>query len=369
MTLSPRQAMARALRLAARPDGATHPNPMVGAVLLDAGGELAGEGYHRRAGEAHAEVLALAAAGPRARGGTLYVTLEPCNHQGRTPPCTDAICAAGVARVVLGMRDPNPAVAGGGSARLRAAGLEVEEGLLEEECRRLNEDWIVHVTRARPHVAIKAAVTLDGWLATSSGDARWISGEQSRRRVMRMRARSDAVLVGARTLLHDDPRLTARLRGARQPLRVALDPELCCPPHANILTPGGGPTLLLAAERAPAERESPLRRAGAEIVRLPCVASGRIDLRAALAELYRREVVSLLVEGGGELHRELLELELVDRAYVFVAPRIFGGVDGVPLAGRLPGAARVAQGWTLEGVRWSRMGDDVLVSGVPVRRR
>jgi len=366
--LSCRQAMARALRLAARPQGATHPNPMVGAVVLSSHGELAGEAYHRRPGEPHAEVLALRAASGMARGGTLCVTLEPCNHHGRTPPCTEAILAAGVARVVVGMRDPNPAVAGGGTERLRRAGVEVEVGLLEEQCRQLNEDWIVRVTLGRPYVALKAAVTLDGWLATSRGDARWISGEQSRGQVMRLRSRADAVLVGTRTLLADDPRLTARLRGARQPWRVALDPQLRCPVGAAILQPGGGPTLLFAASGAAPERERALRQAGAEIVHLPCTARGRLDLPAALAELARREVVSLLVEGGGELHRELLELELVDRAYLFVAPRIFGGVDGVPLAGRQPGARRVAEGWVLSGVRWRCFGEDALVSGVPVRR-
>jgi len=359
--------MRRALRLAARARGATHPNPMGGAVVLDGAGQVVGEGYHHRAGQPHAEALALAAAGPRAAGGTLYVTLEPCNHHGRTPPCSEAILASGVARVVVGSPDPNPTVAGGGLLRLRQAGLAVDLGVHAEACRRLNEDWLVRVTRGRPHVTVKAAVTLDGWLASSTGDSRWISGERSRREVHRRRALADGVLVGAGTLLHDDPRLTARLPRARQPRRCALDPELRCAPTANLLRPGGGPVILFAGPEAPRSRQQVLEAAGAEIVRVPRTAQGRLDLHRVLAELAARDLVSVLVEGGGELIRELLELALVDRLLLFVAPRLLGGRDGVPLAGRLPGAPTIAERWTLTEVTHRRCGDDLLVSGVPRR--
>ena len=358
--------MRRALSLAARARGATHPNPMVGAVVV-AGDAIIGEGFHRRAGEPHAEVLALALAGERAEGATLYVTMEPCNHQGRMPPCTRAIIKAGVARVVVGMQDPNPEVVGKGLATLRQAGIEVEQGLLEEECRRLNEDWILWLHKRRPFISIKAAVTLDGWIAASSGNSRWISGDLSRRQVMRLRARSDAVLVGSTTLLRDDPRLSARLRGARQPLRVALDPELRCPLSARMIRDPGGPVLLLAAAEAPLSRQRQLEAAGAAVLRVPTRADGRIDLRRAVLDLGRRGIISLLVEGGGELYRDLLDLDLVDRAHVFVAPRLLGGVDGVPLGGRRPGATHIADGWRLRDPIWRRFGEDMLVSGVPER--
>ncbi len=361
-----RRALRRALQLAARPRGATHPNPMVGAVL-QRDGVTVGEGFHRVAGGPHAEVGALRAAGDLARGATLYVTLEPCNHHGRTPPCVAAIVAAGVRRVVVGMADPNPAVRGGGVAALRAAGLDVTLGLLEDECRALNSDWLHWLRTGRPELSLKLASTLDGWLAASSGDAAWISGEASRREVQRLRARADAVLVGAGTLRADDPRLGARLRGARQPWRIALDPRLECPAHARILTTPGGPALLVAAQDAPQEREAALRAAGAEVLRVPRRADGRLDLDALLTALGQRGLLSLLVEGGGELARELLEAELVDRALIFVAPRILGGRDGVPLAGRAPGAPQVAAGWQLEGVQQRRFGDDVLFSGRPRR--
>ncbi len=363
--MTPEQAMARALELARIPDGATHPNPMVGAVVV-AGGEIVGEGYHHRAGEPHAEVLALQAAGTGAQGATLYVTLEPCNHHGRTPPCTRAILAAGISRVVAGTLDPNPTVEGGGLAWLEAHGVHVSHGLMEEACRDLNRDWLHYVRTGLPFVAVKVAVTLDGYLATSTGDSRWISSDQSRRRVMEMRSRADAVLVGTGTLLADDPRLTARLPDARQPTRMALDPQLQCPLDARLLQPGAE-TVLFAGPDASAQRERALVEAGAEVIRVPEVEPGRLDLHEVLREAGRLGVVQLLVEGGGTLVRDLLDRDLVQELRVFVAPRILGGSDGLPLAGRGAGVPTVAQAWGLEQARWEIVGHDALVIGRPVR--
>jgi len=236
-TSSDRTFMRRALALAARAYGRTAPNPMVGCVLVK-GGRVVGEGYHHKAGMAHAEVEALRNAGSRARGGTAYVTLEPCNHTGRTGPCSEALIAAGVARVVVAMADPNPRVAGGGAARLRKAGIPVEIGLCEAEARQLGAGFVKHVTTGRPLVTLKAALTLDGRLATASGDARWVTGEAARAEVHRMRDRADAILVGAGTVAADDPSLTTRLEGARarrgrDPLRVILDGRLRTEPAAR----------------------------------------------------------------------------------------------------------------------------------------
>lgn len=366
--MTPEGLMRKAVRLARRAEGATDPNPMVGALVVHGDSVLA-EGHHRVLGGPHAEVEALRHAGEAARGATLYVTLEPCTHTGRTPPCSEAIVAAGVARVVVGMLDPNPRVSGGGVQALRAAGIEVEVGCAEAECRELNAAWLLWLREGRPRVTLKAAVTLDGWLATRSGDSRWISCAESRRLVARMRSRSGAVLVGPRTLTVDDPRLGVRLPGARQPLRVALDPDLRCGIDARLLSTPGGAVLLFAAPDAPAGYQVELESAGAEVVRVRRNPSGRLDLGAVLAELGRRSILSVQVEGGGEVFRELLDSGLADHVCMFVAPVILGGVDGVPFGGRRPGAERIATAWRLADPQQRRVGDDVLISGTPVRPR
>ncbi len=365
--MTPEGLMRRAVRLARRAQGATEPNPMVGALVV-VGDEVVGEGHHRVLGGPHAEAEAIAAAGAACRGATLYVTLEPCNHTGRTPPCTEAIRRAGIARVVVGMRDPNPQVQGGGVEALRAAGIEVSVDCARSECQELNAAWLLWLSEGRPLVTLKAAVTLDGWIAASTGDSRWISGEASRRLVARMRRRSGAVLVGPGTLRTDDPRLGVRAPGGRQPLRVGLNPDLDIPPDARVLTSRGGPVVIICAEDARAAPQVVLEGIGADVVRVPRLAPrGRLDLRAVLAELGRRGVLSVQVEGGGEIFRELLELGLADRVCVFVAPRILGGVDGVPFGGRTPGVERVALGWRLEDTTHRRVGDDIMILGRPVR--
>ena len=311
--------MARALELARRADFRTSPNPMVGAVVLDAAGRLAGEGFHERAGQPHAEAVALAAAGPAARGGTVYVTLEPCSHTGRTPPCADALVAAGVRRVVIGVEDPDQRVRGRGIARLREAGIEVEVGEHAAEASRLVEMFAVHRTLGRPFVTIRWAMTLDGRIATATGDARWVSNEASRRHSHRQRHEHDAILVGVGTVLADDPELTARHQpGARQPLRVVLDSELRTPVTAKV----AGPNTVIYSKRSGSV-------GGAEVVRLD-----EVTVAAVLADLARRDVLSVLVEGGARVHGSFVDSRLFDRVVVYVAPKLVGSASAPgPVAG------------------------------------
>ncbi len=322
--------MARALDEARRGLGRTSPNPAVGAVVVDAGGALVGVGHHARAGALHAEAAALQQAGARARGATLFTTLEPCDHQGRMPPCTEAILGAGIRRVVVGCRDRNPLVSGKGSARLKAAGVEVVEGApecLEEECARLNAPFFKFITEGRPYVTLKVASTLDGKLAASDGTSRWITGSVAREQVHQLRDRVDAILIGAGTLRCDDPKLTARPGGreaARQPLRLVLTsgdsslPKGC----AFFSMPGGA--LVVTGEEAGRGLREAVAEAGAELITLPSQ-KGRIELGGLLDWLAKREVMHLLVEGGAELIGGFLLSGLADELLLYLAPKILGG--------------------------------------------
>jgi len=313
--------MARALELARRGLWSTDPNPRVGCVIAD-GDRVVAEGWHERAGGPHAEAMALAAAGTAARGATAYVTLEPCAHHGRTPPCADALVAAGVGRVVYAMRDPNPRVDGGGAKRIAAAGIPVECGLLEREARELNPGFISRMTRGRPWVTVKLAASLDGATALPDGESRWITGESAREDVQRLRARSSAVMTGSGTVLADDPRLDVRLAGAtRQPLRVVLDSKLRTPPGARILAPPGS-ALILCTDEDPALGAA-LRAAGADIAMVASAAGG-VDLAAALSLLAAREVNELLVECGAGLAGAMLAAGLVDELLLYLAPTLLG---------------------------------------------
>jgi diaminohydroxyphosphoribosylaminopyrimidine deaminase/5-amino-6-(5-phosphoribosylamino)uracil reductase len=351
--------MRRALALAERAHGRTAPNPMVGCVIVDARGRIVGEGFHRRAGQPHGEIEALRDAGNKARGATVYVTLEPCNHTGRTGPCTEALIAAKVARVVAAMRDPNPKVAGGGARCLERAGIPVSIGLLGDEARDQNAGFIRHVSDGRPHVTMKAAVSLDGRIAASSGDAWWISGEESRKEAHRMRDRADAILVGAGTVRADDPLLTTRIPGGRDPLRVILDGKLSIPPRAKVVQGG---TLIVCTRDASRAAEKKLVARGAEVVRLDGK-RGAVDLHALLDELHQREILELLVEGGSQVHAAFLQARLVDRVVLFVAPVLIGAA-GVPLFA-LPGARRMSEAVRLDGVSTHRLGDDTIFTGSP----
>lgn len=354
--------MKRALRLARK--GRPSPNPHVGAVVV-ADGEVVGTGHHRRAGLAHAEVAALEQAGERARGATLYVTFEPCNHHGRTGPCTDAILEAGIARVVIGCRDPAPHVPGA-IERLQQAGIEVEVGVLGAQAKELIEDFTKHITTGLPWVTVKAAVTLDGCMATRTGDSKWITGEEARRHAHRLRKGSDAVLIGVGTVLVDDPELTVRHVRGTDPMRVVVDRWLRTPPKAALVsTRSRARTVIFHGADIDPSRREPLTSAGAELVQVPGDGA-MISLPAVLRELGRRNVVRLLVEGGPHVHGGLLREGLADAAAIFVAPRIVGDQQALPLALVGP-ATELAATWRLDPTRVRRLGRDVLFEGKVVR--
>ncbi len=341
-----RRFMARAIALARRGLGRTSPNPPVGAVVVR-GGSVVGEGWHERAGGPHAEVVALRQAGRAARGATLYVSLEPCNHHGRTPPCAEAVIAAGVARVVAAVGDPNPRVRGRGLRALRAARVRVDVGVLAAEAGEVSA-WFRHfVVHRRPFVLLKLAASLDGRIATASGESRWISGAAARRYVHRLRDRVDAVMVGAGTVLADDPALTCRLARGRDPLRVVVDGRLRIPPTARLVRQRSSATTLVATTAAAsARRRRALADAGAEVLLLPG-RRGRLKVSALLAALAARGVVSVLVEGGGDLAAGMLREHAVDRVLLVAAPRLLGG-DGRPMFG-LPRCPSVGCGATAGG--------------------
>jgi diaminohydroxyphosphoribosylaminopyrimidine deaminase/5-amino-6-(5-phosphoribosylamino)uracil reductase len=358
--------MSRALALAAQAEHRTSPNPMVGAVLVGDDGVL-GEGYHRLAGELHAEAAALAAAGARARGATVYVTLEPCSHQGRTPPCADALVSAGVRRVVAATEDPDPRVRGEGVARLRAAGIEVEVGDGADQAEALNRRWLAARRQGRPVLALKFAMTLDGKIATRSRQSRWITGEAARLEAHRLRQAYDAVAVGAGTVIEDDPELTARLPdgtpATRQPLRVVVDGALRLRPGARILDPSlPGRTLVATTARALRERGGELRDSGAWVEAFD--EQGAIPVPDLLALLARNGASSVLIEGGGELAWSAVRSGLVDHVYAFVAPRLVGGASA-PTAVGGEGFAELDQALRLELTSVHRLGEDVLIEAVP----
>ncbi len=349
----------RALALAGRARGRTAPNPMVGAVVVR-DGAVVGEGFHPAAGQPHAEVFALRAAGDRARGATLYVTLEPCSHVGRTPPCADAVIAAGIRRVVAAAGDPNPLVAGQGLARLRAAGVAVECGLLQAEEARLNEAFRRWIVTRRPFVTLKLAASLDGQLATRTGESQWITGPAARRDVHRLRAVSDAILTTADTVLADDPALTARLPGARQPRRVVVDARLRTDPAARVYAPAEAPPLLATLVDDPA-RLAPYRARGVEILGLPA-RDGHVDPDALMAALGARAILALLVESGGRFAAALLAAGQVHKLRLYLAPLLIGGAAAVPLLAG-PGIAALADAPRLCDVTYRRVGDDLRVEG------
>jgi diaminohydroxyphosphoribosylaminopyrimidine deaminase/5-amino-6-(5-phosphoribosylamino)uracil reductase len=358
--------MRRALEIAERGRGLTSPNPLVGAVVVR-DGRVVGEGVHLRVGGPHAEVEALRAAGDAARGATLYVTLEPCAHQGRTPPCVTAVLAASVARVVAAMRDPNPMVVGGGAERLRAAGVAVEIGLLRDEAERQNRAWVTAMRERRPHVTLKAAATLDGKLADLHGASKWITGEAARLRAHRLRAESDAIVVGITTALRDDPALTVRLPEPwpREPLRVVLDTRARLGAGARLIHAGTPARAVVAVgEAAPAAPVAALAAAGATVLRCP-TRQGRIDPAAVLDRLFALEVRAVLVEGGGETHAAFVDAGLVDRVALFLAPLLLGGREAPSVVG---GAGReLKSALRLGALTVTCLGDDVLLEGDVVR--
>ena len=353
--------MRRALELAERGRGWVEPNPLVGAVAVR-GDQVVGEGWHQRHGQAHAEIHALGAAGSDARGATLYVTLEPCCHHGKTPPCTDAVLHAGVGRVVAAMSDPFPEVAGKGADLLRKAGVHVEFGLCEAAARRLNAPYLTLLAVGQPYVHAKWAMTLDGKIATRTGDSKWISNEASRRRVHELRGLMDAVLVGVGTVLADDPQLTARPPGPRTALRVVLDSRCRLPTNSVLAkTAREVPTLIAATTEAPAERIAGLRALGCEVLTAPAV-DGRTDVKALLAELGQRRLTNLLVEGGAGALGAFLDAGVIDEVHVFLAPTMAGGAEArTPVGGK--GVEKIAEALRLTEMHVEIVDGDVLVHG------
>ena len=354
--------MREAVRLAARARGRAAPNPLVGAVVVRGGRRIAA-GHHVRVGRAHAEALALHRAGADAKRSTLYVTLEPCAHSGRTPPCVDAVLSAGLRRVVVGMRDPDPRTSGRSLRRMRRAGLEVELGVAEVECRALNEGYLSRLARGRPFTTLKLASSLDGRIATARGESRWITGEAARVFVHRLRARVDAIAVGSGTALADDPELSARRAGrvVHRPTRIVVDSALRTPVGARLLDPEQpGGAWLLTTRSAPLARRRRLERAGARIETVRTTRDGRVDLAAAWKRLGSLGVNDVLVEGGGELAAALLRAGLVDRAHFLLAPLLIGG-DGRAMLGPL-GVDRLRRALRPREVAVRRLGGDVLVT-------
>jgi diaminohydroxyphosphoribosylaminopyrimidine deaminase / 5-amino-6-(5-phosphoribosylamino)uracil reductase len=351
--------MNMALRLAAR--GRTSPNPMVGAVVVK-DGAVVGRGYHPKAGEPHAEVFALREAGAEAKGSTLYVTLEPCSHFGRTPPCADAIVEAGVARVVAAMVDPNPKVSGRGLDKLRGAGIEVAVGLMDEKARRLNEAFIKFITTGMPFVTLKMAMTMDGKIATHAGDSKWISGEESRRLVHRLRDRADAIVVGAGTALTDDPMLTARTgRSNWQPARVIVHELARISPDAQVFRVEGGQAILATTSLAATEDLRKLEAAGARILMVE-QEDGLVDVSALFQALAGLGMINIILEGGGELNASALHAGVVDKVVMFLAPKIIGGRHAkTPVEGA--GAASMAEAMKLTDLRVRRCGEDIVITG------
>lgn len=363
-TLEDAHFMARALKLAELGLNTTHPNPRVGCVLVQ-NGRIVGEGWHRRTGGPHAEVEALRMAGESARGATAYVTLEPCCHHGKTPPCSAALLAAGVTRVVAAMTDPNPKVAGGGLEQLRAAGIEIASGLLESEAEALNRGFLKRMRIGRPYVTSKLAMSLDGRTAMASGESQWITGPEARRDVHKLRARSSAILTGVDTVLTDNPALTVRLDGEiieRQPHRIVLDTHLRTPVSAKILAPPDSALILTCAE---SQQTDALRAAGAGIYVLPPGPDGRVDPRAALDLLGRLECNELMVEAGATLNGALLAAGLVDEWWVYLAPCVLGD-EGRGLF-RLPGLERMADRYELTLVDSRQVGRDLRLRFLPRR--
>lgn len=355
--------MKMAIELAERGRGYTAPNPLVGAVLVK-DGVVVGRGYHEQAGKAHAEINAIADAGDQADGATLYVNLEPCNHHGRTPPCTEAIIKSGIRRVFVGMEDPNPHVTGGGIQYLRDHGIEVISGVFKKESERLNEIFIKYVTTKRPFVILKCACTLDGRIATKTGDSKWITNTQSRRFVHEIRHAVDAVMVGIGTVNKDNPRLTTRLEGknCRDPIRIVLDTHLCLSPDTSLLNiSSDSGTVIVTGPDVPEEKKKELTRPGVRFLPVE-LKHGRIDMESLMPRLGEMGITSLLIEGGSEVNASALKAHIVDKVFFFYAPKILGGDDGIPVF-RGEGPALMSECIRISTMSMRRFGDDVMIEG------
>lgn len=356
--------MRRALHLAEKGRGRTSPNPLVGAVLVK-DGQIIGEGYHTKAGESHAEIVALGKAGDKARGATLYLNLEPCTHYGKTPPCAPAVIEAGVSRVVVGMEDPNPRVTGKGVASLMEAGLDVKMGILERECRKLNEAFCKYISHQVPFIILKVAATLDGKVATRNGESKWITGEVSRRFVHRIRDQVDGVIVGIRTVLKDDPMLTARIKGGKDPFRIVLDSRLRIPENSKMIEASPSKAIIATTEIAPQRKIESLEKKGVRVLIFGSK-MGKVDLKACLSKLGEMGMMSLLVEGGSQVSGSFLDEGLVDKILLFFSPKLIGDSLAPGIFGG-EGTHQLRDAFSITELKIRRMGEDILLEGYLTR--
>jgi diaminohydroxyphosphoribosylaminopyrimidine deaminase / 5-amino-6-(5-phosphoribosylamino)uracil reductase len=352
--------MRRVLHLAEKGRGRTSPNPMVGAVLVKRG-KVVGEGYHARAGEPHAEIVAIEKAGERAKEATLYINLEPCTHYGKTPPCAPAVIESGVRKVIVGIEDPNPLVKGRGVALLKQAGLDVRVGILARECQRLNEAFCKVMVQHEPFITLKAAATLDGKLATRNGESQWITGEVSRRFVHRLRNQVDGVVVGIGTVLKDDPMLTARVRGGRDPYRIVFDSRLRIPENARVIDLSPSKTIVATTEMASRDKIERLQNKGVRIL-VSDSKSGKVDLKSSLLKLAELGMMSLLLEGGSQLSGSFLDQRLIDKVLLFLSPKLIGDPEAPGIFSGL-GVAHLKEAIPLRDLKVRKIGEDILVEG------
>mgnify|MGYP001168649724 CR=1 FL=1 len=358
----------RAIRLAAKARGMTSPNPMVGAVIVK-NGEVISEDFHRKPGTSHAEALAIEKAGKNAKGSTLYVSLEPCCHtEKRTPPCTKAIINAGIKKVIIGMRDPNPKVSGRGIMDLQKAGVVVKSGILEDGAKRLNEAYIKYITSGKPFVTLKIAMTLDGKIATPEGQSKWITGEKARRIVHRLRSRVDAIMTAIGTVKADDPQLTARIKGGKNPRRIVIDPDLeipvdakilQMPPETIIITRNSEVSSLSITREQAAVKEKTLLDKGVQIIKYE---GKKVNLDWLMKKLGRREITSVLIEGGSSLNAHALEDGIVDKVMFFVAPKIIGGMGSFPAVGGKT-HKKLEKAYRIKDLKIRKFGEDFLIEG------
>jgi len=355
--------MRMVLSLARKGLGATSPNPMVGAVLVKAG-KIVGKGYHKKAGGPHAEVAALSDAKEEAKGSVLYVNLEPCVHLGRTPPCADALIEAGIKKVVVSMLDPNPLVNGKGVQKLRKAGIDVKVGLLEEEAKRLNEAFIVSVERKRPFFTLKAALSLDGKIATKTCDSKWISNEESRKYTDSLRAVADAILVGINTVIADNPMLIPKIvRPKKIPVRIVLDSKLRIPLACDMVkTSEKYPTWVFTGDDSRADKEAKLKSMSIDVIRVPKDENGRVSLKHVCTELYKRGIMDVIVEGGGEVNSALLKEGLIDKIFFFYGPILIGGKGAFNLIGG-KGIDFLKDAYRIDIVAMKRFKDNICIEG------
>jgi diaminohydroxyphosphoribosylaminopyrimidine deaminase / 5-amino-6-(5-phosphoribosylamino)uracil reductase len=349
--------MQRALSLAGLGKGNVSPNPLVGCVIAK-NGKIVGQGYHREFGGPHAEVYALRMAGPKAKGATAYITLEPCIHFGKTPPCAPQLIKSGIKKAVIAMKDPNPIVSGRGIRALKNAGIEVEVGMGANEAQFINRPYVTWMTKKRPFVLLKMAMTLDGKIATASGDSRWISGEESRRLVHQMRSETDAVLVGTNTVQKDNPLLTSH-GWKKNPVRVILDPHLRLSPKSKIFKDKSAPTIVFTAEKTESTQALRLHEMGVQIQNIPLFKK-KFNLQIILKRLAKMNMNHVIIEGGGETAWRFLEAKLVDEVAFFIAPKIIGGRNAVPVVGG-DGFSKISQGLSLNMISVATVGEDILV--------